>query len=226
MNREKTLEQVPCEDAVSREAVLAIAGDSCLDLDSYEDTKEFCDEIKELPSITPVHKKDEWVPCSEKLPKVNECKNNVCKYYFIQDEFGDMHVAHYTSVGWIPIDSLYAIEDKVVAWRPLPKRYKAETKRAGMEGERMTIEEAIICLNDIKTAGRNVFTSRKVFKNVLDMAIRSLEMQKKLSEFSGMDICNWIEDYDYEENNISEYEYETSVDNFLIDEVNAETEEE
>lgn len=47
----------PCEDAVSREAVLAIAGDSCLDLDSYEDTKEFCDEIKELPSVTPAPKK-------------------------------------------------------------------------------------------------------------------------------------------------------------------------
>ena len=29
------------------------AGDSCLDLDSYEDTREFCDEIKELPPVTP-----------------------------------------------------------------------------------------------------------------------------------------------------------------------------
>ena len=52
----------------------------------------------------------------------------------------------------------------------------------------------------------------------LDMAIKALEMQKKLAEFSGMDICNWVEDYDFEENNISEYEYEASVDNFLIDE--------
>ena len=41
-----------------------------------------------------------------------------------------------------------------------------------------------------------------------------------------MDICNWVEDYDYDEENISEYEYETSVDNFLINEVNTETEEE
>lgn len=56
----------------------------------------------------------------------------------------------------------------------------------------------------------------------IKMAIHALEMQKKLSEFSGMDICNWIEDYDYDEENISEYEYETSVDNFLIDEVDKE----
>ena len=49
----KWLEQEPCEDCISRKAVLAIAGDSCLDLDSYEDTREFCDEIKELPPVTP-----------------------------------------------------------------------------------------------------------------------------------------------------------------------------
>lgn len=58
----------------------------------------------------------------------------------------------------------------------------------------------------------------------IKMAIHALEMQKKLAEFSGMDICNWVEDYDYDEENISEYEYETSVDDFLIDEVNTETE--
>lgn len=43
------------DDAVSRQAVLAIAGDSCLDLDSYEDTKEFCDDIKDLPPVLPKH---------------------------------------------------------------------------------------------------------------------------------------------------------------------------
>jgi hypothetical protein len=38
----------PCEDCISRQAVLAIAGDSC-----YKDTREFCDEIKELPPVQP-----------------------------------------------------------------------------------------------------------------------------------------------------------------------------
>lgn len=52
----------------------------------------------------------------------------------------------------------------------------------------------------------------------IKMAIQALEMQKKLAEFNGMDICQWVEDYDYDETNISEYKYETSVDNFLIDE--------
>lgn len=85
----------------------------------------------------------------------------------------------------------------------------------------MTREEAIICLKDIMTTG-HTFTSKKIFKNVLYMAIRSLEMQKELAEYSGMDICKLVEDYDYEENNISEYEYEASVDTFLIDETKEE----
>ena len=59
----------------------------------------------------------------------------------------------------------------------------------------------------------------------IKMAIHALEMQEKLAVFSGMDICSWDEDYDDEDNDISQYDYETSVDNFLIDEVNAETEE-
>ena len=83
----------------------------------------------------------------------------------------------------------------------------------------MTIEEGI-------TYGKEqleIFGGKHA--EFIKMAIRSLEMQKKLAEFSGMDICNWLEDYNYDEENISEYEYETSVDDFLIDEVNTETEE-
>lgn len=57
----QALEQEPCEDAISRQAVLAIAGDSCLDLDSYEDTKEFCDEIKGLPPVIPKQKTGHWI---------------------------------------------------------------------------------------------------------------------------------------------------------------------
>ena len=84
----------------------------------------------------------------------------------------------------------------------------------------MTIEEAI-------TYGKEqleIFGGKHA--EFIKITIHALEMQKKLAEFSGMDICKWVEDYDYDENNISEYEYETSVDDFLIDEVDEETEEE
>lgn len=57
----KALEQEPCDDCVRRQAVLAIAGDSCLDLDSYEDTREFCDEINDLPPVNPQPKTGHWI---------------------------------------------------------------------------------------------------------------------------------------------------------------------
>lgn len=85
----------------------------------------------------------------------------------------------------------------------------------------MTIDEAIICIKDIKRLGHDIFTkvAQKDFQECLDMAIRSLEMQKKLAEYSEMHICQFDEDYDYEEIDTSEYEYEEDVYNFLIDEV-------
>ena len=85
----------------------------------------------------------------------------------------------------------------------------------------MTIEEAIKMLKS-KMDGQT--DTSYEWAETVRMAIRSLEMQKELAEYSGMDICQFVEDYDYEENDISEYEYEDSVDNFLIDEVKAEME--
>ena len=34
---------------INREDVIAIVNDSCLDLDNWNDAREFCNEIKELP---------------------------------------------------------------------------------------------------------------------------------------------------------------------------------
>ena len=84
--------------------------------------------LRHLPSVTPARKKEEWIPCDEKLPKPNELVDNVRKYYLIQDEYGDMHVASYLRNGWISIDSFYTLEDDVVAWIPLPEPYKEESE--------------------------------------------------------------------------------------------------
>lgn len=64
----------PCDDCISRSAVLAIAGDSCLDLDSYEDTREFCDEINDLPSVTPQPK---LATCEEGSKEVDTTKAEI-----------------------------------------------------------------------------------------------------------------------------------------------------
>ena len=66
-----------------------------------------------------------WIPTSEKLPQPNEYEGNVCKYYLVQDDTGDMYVANYTRKGWHPIDTLFFLNE-VVAWMPLPEPYKTE----------------------------------------------------------------------------------------------------
>ena len=88
----------------------------------------------------------------------------------------------------------------------------------------MTIEEAIKLVKEV--AGMPLDWDDAHY-DALQIAIKSLEMQKKLAEFSGMDICNLVADYDYDnDENISEYVYEADVDDFLIDEINDEMEEE
>ena len=129
----KTLEQEPCEDAISKASVFEILGNLMsipYDFDrqiNEKDVSESIDEIRALPSVTPAHKKEEWISCDEKLPKPNELVDNVRKYYLIQDEYGDMCVARYTKKGWHPIESLFFLDD-VVAWIPLPEPYKAESE--------------------------------------------------------------------------------------------------
>lgn len=115
----KALEKEPCEDCISREAVKELFQEG-----SVMGMYHFLG-IDELPSVTPKKDKDEWIPCDIRLPKQNEYIGNVCKYYLVQDCYGDMYVARYTKKGWNLIDSLFFLDD-VVAWRPLPKRYEYE----------------------------------------------------------------------------------------------------
>lgn len=63
-----------------------------------------------------------WIPISERLPEVNQYVADVCKYYLIQDRYGDMHVAHYQEHGWESIESRLFID--AIAWMPLPKQYQ------------------------------------------------------------------------------------------------------
>ena len=90
----------------------------------------------------------------------------------------------------------------------------------------MTIDEAIARIREHITIHKTKEPRAVLISKALNMAIRALEMQKKLAEFSGMDICNLVADYNYDdEENISEYVYEADVDDFLIDETNEKTEE-
>ena len=75
-------------------------------------------------STTPKEKTN-WIPVSERLPESDEYIGDVAKYYLVQNEYGDMLVARYThSEYWEQIYQLKPIDDKIIAWMPLPKPYK------------------------------------------------------------------------------------------------------
>ena len=115
------------DDLISRKEVYDIITRLFTSIEMTNETyKNIMQLVKELPSVTP--QQTRWIPVSEQLPKENEYIGNVCKYYLIQDEYEDMHVAHLSNVGWIPMDSLKAIGNEVIAWRELPQSYKAESE--------------------------------------------------------------------------------------------------
>ena len=124
----KTLEKKPCEYAISRQAVLDMA--TTIQTDDYSGNEIMevvdTDDIKALPPVTPAPKKDVWIPCSERLPEPKETENLIAKYYLVQNEYGDMMVARWDGNGWEQMYQHEYLEDDVIAWMPLPEKYKTE----------------------------------------------------------------------------------------------------
>ena len=126
----KALEKEPCEDAISKASVFEILGNlMSIPYDfnrqiNKKDVSESMDEIRALPLVTP--KKDGWVPCSERTPEPKETENLIAKYYLVQNEYGDMMVARWDGNRWEQMYQHEYLEDDVVAWRPLPEKYKTE----------------------------------------------------------------------------------------------------
>jgi hypothetical protein len=138
------LEQEPCEDAVSKQAVLEGIAKWVADgyADSEEDIFHISSLVTNLPSVTPTQR---WIPVSEKLPNDRDWYLGIFKepdtgwinpLPFICDYVGSKTKAT-TKEHWIlrgftdrdeHIDYYFNLE--CVAWMPLPKPYRAE-----MEGK-------------------------------------------------------------------------------------------
>ena len=116
----KTLEQEPCDDTVSREAVKELFQEGSV-MGMY-----YFLGIDNLPSVTPTRKKEEWIPCSERLPENNGVYLVTIIFDIDETESGrDVTKAYFCSQSkkW-----KYFSNDDVIAWMPLPEPYKAESE--------------------------------------------------------------------------------------------------
>lgn len=120
------LEQEPCEDAISRQTVIDMAGLSEW-FDSSDSYNEFVIALSKLPPVTSTQR---WIPVSEGLPKITG-------FYLIQysrEICGDEITVAYYSVEEKESDPNYEWEFKphcgeykeVIAWMPLPKPYEPQ----------------------------------------------------------------------------------------------------
>lgn len=121
----KALEQEPCNDTVSRKAVLNTL-DKRFDSIPVGQTTEILllrKDLRELPPVTPTG----WITVIERMPKPNETEHMIAKYYLVQNEYGDMMVARWDGKGWKQMYQPNSyLEDDVIAWMPLPSLYELQ----------------------------------------------------------------------------------------------------
>ena len=117
----QVLKQQPCEDCISREAVRELI---CQNNDKYgysDRFHEFTEKCLHLPPVTP--QQPRWIPVSEKLPTSDEEYHT----FLVTDSKGNVTLSEfYLSI--LDRKPYWSGMIDVIAWMPLPQRYKAESE--------------------------------------------------------------------------------------------------
>lgn len=121
----KALEQEPCNDVISRQAVLDV-----IDRELFK--WDVMSEVRQMPSVTPQTKTGHWIPVSERLPescgmyivtrKIYDCPDTAPIIMSDESWFDGQNTWH--NDNRINHDRRYLSD--VIAWMPLPEPYKAE----------------------------------------------------------------------------------------------------
>lgn len=116
----KKLKQEPCEDAVNREKVMNVLGDSINDDKDYHRAVVL---LNNLPSVIPKEKTG-WIPVSERLPEDGQ-------EILFSTKTGRVHSGKYhnddSANQWYSHrDKCRAWNNVVTAWMSLPKPYEQQ----------------------------------------------------------------------------------------------------
>ena len=133
IKRAKTMQE-PCEDAISRSETIKYLNTNMAwydedgeMADSDEKLKAITDLINGVPSVTPSHKKNDWIPCSERLP---EDRREVLVTAYWHETYQVMMASYFGDGLWwcVPFNNSgeHTQRLKPKAWMPLPEPYKAE----------------------------------------------------------------------------------------------------
>lgn len=112
----KALEQEPCEDAISRQAVIdALNKTSGIRGDALK-------ALYELPPVKPQEPK--WIPVSERLPEIQQDVLLSLRSLDVRVGFRSETEPYFYCNG------NYIESQNVLAWMPLPAPYKAESEES------------------------------------------------------------------------------------------------
>jgi hypothetical protein len=118
----KALEQEPCEDCISRQAVINAIANTCFWL-SADNWKELTKCINSISPVTP--QQTRWIPVSERLPEIHQDMLLSLRSLDVEVGFRAETEPYFYCHS---ADGCYVEPQNVLAWRPLPKPYKTESE--------------------------------------------------------------------------------------------------
>lgn len=137
----KALEQQPCEDYISRQAVINTIHQNCVFENEYNLTaSRIKNLVQQMSPVTP-KKKTGWIPVSERLPEES-------KRYVVTTKYNDVMTDFYTGEGFLG--------DDIIAWMPLPEPYKAESEDKEIENDREESDAEFMCKAMSKTVNKSI----------------------------------------------------------------------